>query len=73
MPGGDDSLSCVSSVDEIRAALQSLKNGRAPGGDEITSKLLKLGGEAVVQCLAGTSGFPGVGIWRQSQKNDCGS
>ena len=51
-PGGDDSLLCVPSVDEIRAALQSMKNGRAPGGDEITSELLKLGGEAVVQCLA---------------------
>ena len=34
-PGGDDSLSCVPSVDEIRAALQSVKNGRVPGGDEI--------------------------------------
>ena len=52
MPGGDDSLSCVPSVDEIRAALQSLKNGRAPGEDDITSELLKLGGEAVVQSLA---------------------
>ena len=42
-PAGDESLSCVHSVDEVRAALQALKNGKAPGGDEITAELLKLG------------------------------
>ena len=36
----------------MRAALQALKNGKAPGGDEITAELLKLGGEVVVQWLA---------------------
>ena len=49
-PAIDESLSCVTSVDEVRAALQALKNGKAPGGDEITAEL-KLGGEVVVQWL----------------------
>ena len=66
-PGGDDSLSCVPSVDVIRAALQSLKNGRAPGEDEITSELLRLGGESVVQCLAHLASL-GMGVQSQCQK-----
>ena len=40
-PAVDDSLSCVPSMDEVRAALQALKNGKAPRGDEITAELLK--------------------------------
>ena len=51
-PAVDESLSCVPSVDEVRATLQALKNGKVPGGDEITAELLKLGGEVVVQWLA---------------------
>ena len=42
----------VPSEDEIGAAVGSLKNGKAPGGDEITAELLKLGGRGVVQSLA---------------------
>ena len=34
------------------AAIQSLKNEKEPGGDEITAELLKLGGGEMVQSLA---------------------
>ena len=47
-----DFLLCVPTEDEIGAAIRSLKNGKAPGGDEITAELLKLGGGEVVQSLA---------------------
>ena len=55
----DDSLSEVPSKDEIRSALQSLKRGKSPGGDEVTGELLKLGGEKVVQSLTHLAGH----IW----------
>ena len=45
----DNSLSSVPSTEEISVALRSLRNGRAPGEDEITAELLKLGGGAVVE------------------------
>ena len=51
VPADDVSLSCVPSEDEIRSALKDMKKGRAPGEDEITAELLKLGGEVVVQWL----------------------
>ena len=47
----DDSFCGVPTEDEIRAALHSLKNGKAPGEDGIQGELLKLGGEVVVQSL----------------------
>ena len=50
-PECDDSLSSVPTEEEVAAAVRTLKNGKAPGGDEITAELLKLGGAAVVQSL----------------------
>ena len=72
---GDDCLSCVTSVDKIRAALLLLKNGTAPSWDEITSKLLKLGSEAVHGAVPAISDFFGVGIEvsprRLAEGSDC--
>ena len=59
-PECDDSLSSVPTEDEIGAAIRSLKNGKAPGGDEITAELLKLGGGEVVQ--SGSPSYLCVGV-----------
>ena len=45
----DESFAYVPSKNEIRVALNVMKNGRAPGEDDISVELLKLGGEVVVQ------------------------
>ena len=54
-----ESLSCEPSEAEIWAAISQLINGKAPGVDMITAKLLKIGGEAVVQWLNQLA----AGIW----------
>ena len=58
----DNSLSCVPSVEEIAFALRSLKLGRAPGKDEITAELLKVGGGVVYDGLFDSPGLPCVGV-----------
>ena len=47
----NDHLLSVPCESEIRTALKMMKNGRAPGADDISAELLKLGGEKVVQWL----------------------
>ena len=45
----DESLACVPSEDEIRVDLNVMKNGRAPGKDDMLDELLKPAEELVVQ------------------------
>ena len=59
----DNSISGVPSEVEIRLALQLMKNGRAPGVDDISAELLKLVGETVVQWLSHLA----ISVW-ESEK-----
>ncbi|XP_072043824.1 uncharacterized protein [Amphiura filiformis] len=42
-------------VDEVDAALKSIKNGKSFGPDEIVAEMLKCGGDTVIQTLANLS------------------
>ena len=53
----DEVLIQEPSEDEVREAILQLKNNKAPGDDGITTELLKLGGETIVEemtCIAGS-------------------
>ena len=41
----------VPSLEEVRAALQSLKNNKAPGSDGMPAELLKVGGDATLNMI----------------------
>ena len=47
----DDELCAPLTEEEIHVAISHLKNGRAPGLDEISAEMLKLGGNESVQWL----------------------
>ena len=49
MDDDDEILSCQHTAGEIGAGMKQLKNGKASGIYLISSELLKLGGEIVVQ------------------------
>ena len=36
---------------EVEKAVGKLKNGKAAGGDEVVAKLVKNGGQAMIDCL----------------------
>lgn len=38
-------------VQELELALSQMKNGRAPGKDGITTKMIKLGGNATIESM----------------------
>ena len=57
----DDELCAPLTEEEIRVAISHLKNGRAPGLDEISAEMLKVGGDESVQCLKLLSDC----IWRE--------
>uniref|UniRef100_A0A914X6S7 Reverse transcriptase domain-containing protein n=1 Tax=Plectus sambesii TaxID=2011161 RepID=A0A914X6S7_9BILA len=38
-------------VDEVKNAIRSLKNGKAPGVDQVTAKMIKAGGDILLQWL----------------------
>lgn len=42
-------LSCTRA--EVEKAVGKLKNGKAAGGDEVVAKLVKNGGQAMIDCL----------------------
>ena len=39
------------SVEDVRKAVKKLKGGKSPGTDEITSEILKCGGECLLEWL----------------------
>ena len=45
----NDGLVCPPTAEEVAEAVKQLKGNKAPGVDEITAELLKLGGEIMVQ------------------------
>ena len=47
----NDHLLSVPCESEIRTVLKMMKNGQAPGADDISAELLKLEGKKVVQWL----------------------
>ena len=53
MPGPveDDEMCALLSEEEISTAMSQLKNGRAPGLDEVSAEMLKLGSVASVEWL----------------------
>ena len=56
-----DDLCAPLSEEEICTAISQLKNGRAPGIDEITAEMIKLGGaESVRWCKAQRTGPRGL-------------
>ena len=57
----DDELCAPLTEEEICVAISHLKNGRAPGLDEISAEMLKLGGDESVQWLKLLSDC----IWRE--------
>ena len=47
----DDGLVCPPTAEEVAEAVRQLKHNKAPGWNEITAELLKLGGDIMVQWL----------------------
>ena len=57
----DEGLCCNLSEDEIAVAIKQLKKGKAPGLDEISLEMLRLGGEESIRWLKLVSDV----IWRE--------
>ena len=63
MVATDEYLLSVSCESEMTMALKMMKNGQATGANDISVKLLKLGGEKVVQWLM----HPARIIWKKKK------